>query len=334
MAGEPNTVARVAAASGAGALGSFGAAFTAPGDILDAAQAIRARTDRPFAFNLFTGDDNQADGATFEAARAALGDVYRDLGVEPPGAPARPQFTLADQIAAVLEARPAAFSFTFGLPEAEAITACRRRDIATIGTATNTAEVEALDALGVDAICVQGAEAGGHRGTFIGPIEDSLIGTWPLAELALARTRRPVLVAGGIMSGRGVAAALAMGAAAAQVGTLFLTSGEAGTPAAHRAALLSRSGPPTALTQAFTGRLARGIENAFIRRTRALAAIAPHPTQRQLTAPIRRAAAERRDPDYMQMWAGQGYPLCRVGPAASLVRALISEAEDAAPGRL
>jgi nitronate monooxygenase len=225
----------------------------------------------------------------------------------------------------VIRARPAVFSFTFGMPTRAELDDVRGAGIYTIGTATTVAEAEALERLGVDAICAQGAEAGGHRGTFLGRFEDALVGTMALVPQLVRAVRVPVLAAGGIMDGAGLRAALALGAAGAQLGTAFLDCPEAGTAAAHRRALASEAARVTSVTRAFSGRPARGIRNRFVELFERVEP-APFPQQQALCADIRAAAAAAGRTDLMQMWAGQTASLIRSLPAAELVERLAVEA--------
>jgi len=182
-----------------------------------------------------------------------------------------------------------------------------------------------LAALGVDAICAQGSEAGGHRGTFLGRVDEALVGTMALTRQLVARLPLPIVAAGGIMDGAGIRAALALGASAVQLGTAFMLCPEAGTHPAHRAALQSPAARHTVVTRAFSGRAARGIANRFTQLFDAVEA-APFPQQQSLTADVRAAAAKQARTDLMQLWAGTGAPLLRALPAGELVRTLVAEA--------
>jgi nitronate monooxygenase len=322
MAGGPDTPALAAAVSNAGGLGSLGCAYTPPSQIEELAADVRARTSRPFALNLFVRADAADDPAAETRVAPVLDGFRQELGLgERAAATGAPRFE--DQLEAVLRVAPRVFSFTFGVPSAEQLAALRARGIAIVGTATTVDEARALDASGVDAICVQGAEAGGHRGTFLGPFEDALVGTLALVPQVVRVTTRPVIAAGGIMTGGGIRAALALGAAAAQLGTAFMCCDEAGTNAPHRAALAGAVS--TTVTRAFSGRPARGIRN---RMTEAFVAVetAPFPQQQRLTADLRRAATQQGRTDLMQLWAGQGAPLVRAMPAAELLVTLAREA--------
>jgi nitronate monooxygenase len=322
MAGGPDTPALAAAVSRAGGLGSLGCAYLSAEKIEAVAAEVRAQTDRPFALNLFAPAEEAPDAAAAARVSPFLDEVRGELGLAPPQPRPRGD-SFAAQLAAVIRVRPAVFSFTFGMPQPDDLAAVRSAGIFTVGTATTLAEAEALERLGVDAVCAQGAEAGGHRGTFLGRFEDALVGTMTLTRQIARKVGVPVLAAGGIMDGAGIRAALALGAVGAQLGTAFLDCPEAGTAPAHRRALSSAS--VTSITRAFSGRPARGIRNRFVEIFERVEA-AGFPQQQQLTADIRAAAAKADRADLMQMWAGQGAPLIRPMPAAQLVEKLAAEA--------
>ncbi|MDI9647791.1 nitronate monooxygenase, partial [Burkholderia cenocepacia] len=203
-------------------------------------------------------------------------------------------------------------SFTFGVLDAADVARLKAAGTYVIGTATHVAEGLAWQAAGADALSAQGAEAGGHRGTFIGSADDALIGTLALVPQLVDATGLPVLAAGGIMDGRGIAAALALGAQAAQLGTAFLTCAESAIAADWKARLLASADTSTQVTRAITGRHARGLRNTLMARLgEHVADAAPYPVQNALTQPLRQAAARANDGDYLSLWAGQGAPLAR-----------------------
>lgn len=319
MAGGPDTPALAAAVSDAGGLGSLGCAYLSPEKIEEAAAAVRAKTQRPFGMNLFLRNDPPEDVAELARVAAELEPFRRELGLSGPPAPLKPLPSVEAQLEAVLRVRPRVFSFTFGLPTAEQLAALRAAGVLTVGTATSLDEGEALQALGVDAICGQGSEAGGHRGFFL---EDGLVGTLALTRQLVTRLRVPVIAAGGIMDGAGLRAVLQLGAVAAQLGTAFMLCPEAGTHPAHRAALKSAAARQTVITRVFSGRPARGIRNRF---TETGPAPTTFPQHQALTAELRAAAAAQGRTELMQLWAGQNAPLIRELPAAELVASLFSE---------
>jgi len=329
MAGGSDSPALAAAVSAAGGLGSLGCAYLTANQIGAAAQAIKARTDRPFALNLFAPlpDPGPADATR---ALAAMAPYFESLGLPAPEAPKPPAIRFEDQAQAVLESGAAVFSFTFGIPAA-VIPAFKARGVLLIGTATTVAEALALEAAGVDAIVVQGAEAGGHRGAFLAPVKESLIGTMALTPQVVDAVSVPVIASGGIMDGRGIAAALVLGAQAVQMGTAFLTCDEAGASAAYRAALTASDETSTGLTRAFSGRSARGLVNRVTREV-GEDAILPFPLQNQLTRPMRTEATRQGKADYLSMWAGQGLRTLRALPAAELMAALERETKAAIAG--
>jgi nitronate monooxygenase len=330
MAGGGDTAELVAAVSNAGGLGSIGAAYLTAEQIVERGRAVRAATSRPFGINLFAPQAiPDVPTAAVERAREAVAEYYGELGLTPP-AVTPPAMSFADQLAASLEIGAAVFSFTFGLLPAEAVAEMKRRGIVLMGTATTVAEAEALAALGVDAIVAQGSEAGGHRGTFLGDFERAMIGTMALVPQICDAVNVPLIASGGIMDGRGIAASLALGASAAQLGTAFLTCEEAGISEAYRQAILTASEDQTRLTRAFSGKPARGIANRFLTgMAEREDAILPFPLQNGLTRPLRTESAKRNRPDYLSLWAGQGLRLARRAKAGELMQALRVEMEAA-----
>ncbi len=326
MAGGPTTPALVAAVSNAGGLGSLGAGYLEPEAIRATIVEIRALTDRPFAVNLFVPRRADAKPEQLEWSRMLLERYRGELGLESPEAlPPLPDFEA--QLAVLIDEGVDAFSFTFGVPGGEQLTELRDAGIVTLGTATHLLEGIVLEECGVDFVVAQGFEAGGHRGGFVGDPQRLPIGTMALVPLLARRLRTPVIAAGGIMEGRGLAAALALGACAAQLGTAFLACPESGAHPAYKRALLEATEIGTTLTRAFSGRAARALGNRF---TRELyddeADLPPYPVQHQLTVALRRAAAERGDAELMALWAGQGVALCRERPAAELIAEWVAQA--------
>ncbi len=334
LAGGGDTPALVAAVSEAGALGFIGAAYLSPDDIVEAGRAVRARTEKPFGVNLFAP---VAAPAKIDRAQDAIDRVtpfFAALGLAPPQPPSLPGHSFDDQFAAALEAGASIFSFTFGSLPPGMVAAARDRGLLVAGTATTVDEAVALERAGVDAIVLQGSEAGGHRGTFAVPFEAGLVGTIALVPQAADAVSVPVIASGGIMDGRGIAAALALGATAVQMGSAFLMCDESGVPDAYRQAILAAHEDHTRVTRAFSGRPARGIANRFMEVMEAPPdAILPFPYQNALTRPLRRAGAAQGRAEVLSLWAGQGVRLARRHSAADLVARLASET-DAAIERL
>lgn len=325
MAGGPTTPELVAAVGEAGALGSVGAAMLGPGAIAEACAAIRSRSARPFLVNLFVLPPASPSPAEMARALPRLAPFHEELGLPPPAIPNSWGEDLEAQVDAVLAARPAVVGTHFGPPPPRLLAGCHARGILVVSTATTPDEARALEVAGVDAVVAQGAEAGGHRGTFLRPVEESLFGTMALVPAVVDAVRIPVIAAGGIMDGRGVAAALALGASAAQLGTAFLACPEAGTHPLHKAALARADG--TVLTRGVTGRHARGLRNRLMVELDASAADAPdYLVQSALSGPLRAAAARQGRPELMAMWAGQGHAMARAEPAGEVVARLAREA--------
>jgi nitronate monooxygenase len=226
------------------------------------------------------------------------------------------------QLEAALETGASVFSFTFGLLPTSVVQAIKARSIFLIGTATSVEEAIALEKSGVDAIVTQGSEAGGHRGSFTCEFAAGMVGTISLVPQVVDAVRVPVIASGGIMDGRGIVAALALGAAAVQMGTAFLTCDEAGIPEAYKKAILTAHEDQTRITRAFSGRPARGIVNRFmseIDRNQGENGILPFPLQNAATRPLRKEAAKQGRAEFLSLWAGQGVRLARRQSAQDLI---------------
>jgi len=322
MAGGGDTPELVAAVAEAGALGFIGAAYLGPEQIAETAASVRARTRRPFGINLFARLPAPApvDG---RAALERVAPYYRELGLPPPAEVPRPEDRFAEQVRAALEADPAVISFTFGIPSPDVVAAIHSRGMAFLATATTVEEARAVEAAGADAVIAQGSEAGGHRGTFASDFESGLVGTMALVPQVADAVRVPVVASGGIMDGRGIAAALALGARAVQLGTAFLTCHESGITEAYRAAILGSGEHQTRITRAFSGRPARGIVNRFMTEVEAEPdVILPFPVQHALTRPLRVAAGKAGRSEFLNLWAGQGLRMARRQTAAELIERL------------
>lgn len=333
MAGGLTPPALIAAACNAGALGSLGAAYLTPEQLVRNVEEIRRLTDRPFAVNLFAGGwTPPAAGAMPDAHRILelLAPLHARFGLPPPTVPDVGEDPFPAQWQAALDARVPILSFTMGIPPPEALAAARRAGTVLIGTATTVREGVLLQEAGVDAIAAQGSEAGGHRGTFATRFESGLVGTLALVPQLVDAVRLPVIASGGIMDGRGMAASLMLGASGVQLGTAFLTCDESTASAAYKEAVRTARDDSTVITRAFSGRPARGLSNAFIESMRGQedSTVLPFPTQNSLTRPLRNAAASQQQADYMSLWAGQAAGMSRSLPTAELVHRLVSELQQ------
>lgn len=326
MAGGTTTPELVAAVSNAGALGSIGAGYMPADAITDAITKTRALTDRPFAVNLFIAQPFGADTDRIDQANARLDEFRRELAIERPTPPEQYAQPFDAQFEAVAEAGVAVFSFTFGQLDAARIERLQNAGTTVIGTATTVAEARALAADGVDMIVAQGADAGGHRGTFLATFEQSLVGTMALVPQVVDAVDVPVIASGGIMDGRGLAAAVALGAAGVQMGSAFVTCEESGAKPAHKQALLNSGGRATVVTRAFSGKPARGLANRFIEAMTPLESTLPdYPVHNAWTKDIRAAAAQAGNDEFMSLWAGQAAALSRAIGAVALIDSLAAE---------
>ena len=328
MAGGPTTPELVAAACEAGAFGMLDGAYRTPAGLASAIAQVRAATQRPFGINLFVSTSPPPlKDSDIARARRDMMACCASLGAFE--APLQRPYTedFEQQFAVVLQHAPAVLSFTFGLLTHEHIAACHARNILAVGCATTLVEARMLESAGVDGIVAQGTEAGGHRGIFDARAPEPGIDTITLCKTFAAQLRVPFFAAGGLMDGAAIAAVLSAGADAAQLGTAFLLCPEAATSAPYRQALSQHAHAPTALTRAFSGRLARGLENRFTARMRAEnSAVLPFPAQNTLTRAMRARSVAQGNSDYLSLWAGAGHQSLRAMGAGQLVRALLEEA--------
>lgn len=332
MAGS-NDATLAIAVSEAGGLGSIPCATISPEQMKTQLDLVRQQTAKPINVNFFCHTPPTPDAAREAAWRASLAPHYVGLGLDPDGNyPGAGRAPFNDAYCDVLEAyRPAVVSFHFGLPEERLLSRVKAWGAKVLSSATTVAEARWLEARGCDAIIAQGAEAGGHRGIFLA---DDVIGsalqqpgTMALVPQVVDAVKVPVIAAGGIADGRGIAAAMILGAAGAQLGTAYLFCPEAKTSAVHRAALKTARDDETTLTNIFTGRPARGIVNKVIRKVGALNRAAPEfPLASGAIAPLRATAEAAGSGDYTSLWSGQAVTLCRERPAADLTRGLAADA--------
>ena len=331
MAGGPSSQELVAACSAAGVLGSFGFAYTQPEEMKKQSAWVRSKTDRPFGINLFTSPQpGMIDAAAQRGALDAVASYHKELGLPPPvpvQAPYAPD--LEAQLDAIAQIRPRVFTVHLNDLNQKRIKTFQSLGILVGGSATCVAEAQRLESLGFDFVIAQGGEAGGHRGSYLRDPYQSLTGTLALVRLVVRAVKLPVVAAGGIMDGQGIAASLALGAQLAQLGTAFVACPESGAPQVHKDLLLKATEDTTRLTEKFSGKPARGLSNRFIEEMAARnAPQLAFPAQNNVTGKMRQAAAKAGKADYLALWAGQAAPLARALPAAELVARLEVEAID------
>jgi nitronate monooxygenase len=330
MAGT-STPAMAAAVTNAGALGSIGVAAVDAAKAGEMIQALRAATDGPFNVNVFCHRPATADAAREQGWIDALRPVFARFGAAPP-ATLREIYKsfLADpdMLDLLVETRPAVVSFHFGLPSAAAIARLKAAGVILLSTATNLDEAEQAAAAGVDAIVAQGYEAGGHRGMFDPAAPDARMGVAALTRLLVEKQALPVIAAGAIMDGAGIAAALALGAQAAQLGTAFVACPESSADEFHRDALFGDAAAMTEMTALISGRPARCLANSFtaLKDAELRGVTMPdYPIVYDAGKALAAAAKARGDGGFGAQWAGQGAPLARAMPAAELVATLVDE---------
>lgn len=324
MAGS-TTPEMVIAASNAGGLGSLPAALLSADQMRDAMEQIRAQTNRAVNVNFFAHTPPEPNPVAQETWRARLAPYYTELGLDPAmPAPTSNRAPFDDAFCTLVERyRPEIVSFHFGLPETSLLERVRGTGAKIISSATTVAEARWLEAKGVDAIIAMGNEAGGHRGMFLTEDLSTQAGTFALVPQVVDAVSVPVIAAGGIADPRGVRAAFALGAAAAQVGTAYLLTPEAKITGFHREALKTATDDNTAVTNLFTGRPARGILNRIMREIGPVSADAPaFPTAGGALMPLRAITEKDGRSDFSNMWAGQAAGLAREMSSADLTRYL------------
>jgi nitronate monooxygenase len=329
MAGA-STPALAAAVSNAGGLGSLGCAMQTADVFRSEIGTTRKATNRPIHVNFFAHEAPSPDAAKETRASELLAPYYEELGLGdvPPAVATHFPFD-ATMLEAVLAVRPQIVSFHFGLPDEELIRAIKDTGIILLCSATSVREAVDLEKRGVDAVIAQGWEAGGHRGTYLSSFEGARAGTMSLVPQVVDAVKLPVIAAGGIADGRGIAAAFALGASGVQMGTAFLTCEEAGIPDIHKEILLKSRDDDTRVTKAFSGRPARGIVNRYIEDMAAHEDELPDfPLVNTMTGPLRKASAARGKGDFVALWSGQSVGLNRALPAGELFEKLVEEAQS------
>jgi nitronate monooxygenase len=335
--GNLSSVGLTAIVSNAGGLGGYGAYTLSPGEIIRVDQQIKAATNKPYNINLWVSDTDAVDGTVtdgqFEQAQQLFRPYFDELSIALPDKPATFASRFENQVEVILHCKPPVFSFMFGIPSADMLEQCRRLGIVTVGAATTLDEAIALESAGVDLIIASGFEAGGHRPSFLARAESSTIGTFVLLQLIRDKVKTPVIAAGGIANGKGVAAALTLGADAVQIGTAFLACDESNATTIHRKMLFSDAARYTTLSRAFTGRLGRGITSRIAQDLLGKEkGFLPFPLQTQFMSHIREAAMEQAKWDMILFWGGQIAPILKHTKAGELMRSIIEETNICAGG--
>jgi len=329
MAG-PVLAEMAVAVANAGGLGSLPCALLSPEQTRAELEKIRQGANRPINVNFFCHTPPVFDEAREMAWRQRLRPYYLELDVDPDGPiPVSNRAPFDDTLCSLVEEyRPEIVSFHFGLPEASLLQRVKATGAKVISSATTVREAVWLEERGCDAIIAQGFEAGGHRGIFLDDDISKQVGTMALVPQMVDAVKVPVIAAGGIADGRGIVAALALGAAAVQIGTAYMFCPEAKLSATARQALADAHDDDTTLTRLFTGRPARGIVNRVMREVGAMSALAPaFPLAGGALAPLRAKTEPQGSGDFMSLWSGQAMTLGRAMPAAELTRTLADEAK-------
>ncbi|MFQ6602195.1 NAD(P)H-dependent flavin oxidoreductase [Flavobacterium sp. C3NV] len=328
--GNLSTVALTAAVSNAGGLGGYGAYTMSPQEIFEADKQLKAATNKPYNINLWVSDhDIPQSGLSdeqYDKTAALFKPYFDEVGIPLPEKPAPFQSRFENQLEVILDIKPKVFSFMFGALSADVLEQCKRSGIVTVGAATTLDEAIFLESTGVDMIIASGFEAGGHRPSFLASAESSLTGTFVLLQLIREKVKTPIIAAGGIANGKGVAAALALGASAAQIGTAFLACDESNALPIHREMLFSDAAKYTTLSRAYTGRLGRGLTSRIAKEISGKEQdVLPFPLQTTLISPLRKAALDQQKWDMILFWGGQIAPILKHTKAKELMHSLIEE---------
>jgi len=328
--GNLSSVELVATVSNLGGLGGYGAYNLSPEELIAVDKQIKLATNKPYNINLWVSDTDVVNGSVSEAqfsrAQQLFKPYFEELGIALPEKPVPFKSRFENQVEVILHQRPPVFSFMFGAPAADILEQCQRLGIVTIGAATTLDEAIVLEAAGVDMIIASGFEAGGHRPSFLASAETSTMGTFVLLQLIKEKVKTPVIAAGGIANGKGVAAALALGADAAQIGTAFLATEESNATAIHKQMLFSDAAKYTTLSRAFTGRLGRGITSRIAQDlVQQEKGFLPFPLQTQFMSHLRKAAIEQQKLDMILFWGGQIAPALKHTRAAELMNSILEE---------
>lgn len=329
MGGGFSTPELLAAVSNAGGLGSIGAYTLSPEEIIETDKIVRTKTDKPYNINLWVNDVDERllnyPSEKIEEIKLLFKPFFDELSIPLPDLDANIPSKFLKQVETLFELKPAVFSFIFGIPSKEILNEARKLGIKTVGAATTLDEALALEEAQVDAIVATGFEAGGHRPSFLKPADESLTGTFALIQQVKAKTKTPIIAAGGIADAKGIRAALTLGADAVQVGTAFLVTDESNATPMHKAKLFSEESKNTVLSKSLTGRMGRMIANRISNAIRYETEVLPFPLQTRLMGPLRAAAIEQGKTDMYNFWSGQNAVNLKYTSAKELMEVLIRE---------
>jgi nitronate monooxygenase len=317
--------------SNAGGLGSFGGQPFSASEIVDTCKEIRKHTNKPFNINLWVNDRDSRLATFRDEDYKKLTELFKpyfnELGLPIPERPINLGALFEEQVEAMFEAKPAVFSFVYGIPKPSILEKCKSFGIKTVGAATTVDEAIALENAGVDALVATGMEAGGHRVSFLRTAEESLTGTFALIPQVKDSVKIPIIAAGGIADARGITAALALGADAVQMGTAFLATNQSNASQDHKDKLFSPEAKYTTLTKVFTGRLSRGIKNRLTEELKEYERLlAPYPLQSSFMRFLKAyPATANSNPEFKSYWAGQSASLLKHRDAKILIETLVNE---------
>ncbi|MCS3870350.1 nitronate monooxygenase [Chryseobacterium ginsenosidimutans] len=331
--GGLSTVELTTTVSNLGGLGGFGAYTLSPQEIYDIHKQIQSKTDKPYNLNLWVNDhdiiDEEHTKKQYEKAVETFKPYFNLLNTEIPALPPSFESRFQNQLQVVFDIKPKVFSFMFGLLDVNIIEDLHKQGTIVFGNATTLDEAIALEKLGVDVIVASGFESGGHRPSFLDKSELSTTGTFALIQLVKDKVKIPVVAAGGIANGRGIAGVFTLGAEAVQIGTAFLATEESGALPIHKEFLFSDAAKSTTLSRAYTGRLGRGITTKITRDVLAATdKTLPFPLQTTFMGTLRKAALEQQKNDFVFFWSGQIAPLLKYKKASILMQSLIKEANE------
>ncbi len=336
MAGGVTTPELVAAVSNCGALGNIGAGYMDPEQLRDSIKEVKQLTNKPFGVNLFIPEIPEVTEEEINKVNEWLSPFREELNLAEVTELKKPDTVIfEEQINVIIDEEVPVCSFTFGLPSKELVQRLKKKNIIVIGTATTVKEAIANEEIGMDMVVVQGSEAGGHRGTFIGSFEEAMIGTMALVPQTVDHVNIPVIAAGGIMDGRGVLSSLVLGAQAVQMGTAFVTSTESGAKEQHKSAILNSDEGELVVTSTFSGKPARGIQNDFITKMKKYEGeLLKYPFQNTLTQPIRSEATKQNRPEWMSLWCGQNPRSSKQQAVSEIIQEIIAQIDHIVNGKI